>query len=57
VAAIEAGLQSVRKGTTLVGHRAVPHLVISTVTDVFRWIDGASIHRCAVGSRPGLRFK
>jgi len=37
---LKPGLQSVRKGTTLVGHRAVPHLVISSVTDVFRWIDG-----------------
>lgn len=37
---LRPGLQSVRKGTTLVGHRPVPHLVRSTVTDVVRRIDG-----------------
>jgi len=37
---LRPGLQSVRKGTTLIGHRAVPHIVVSTVTDVIRRIDG-----------------
>ena len=36
---LRSGLQSVRKGTTQVGHRAVPHIVVSTVTDVIRRID------------------
>ncbi len=37
---IKPGTQWVRVGTTLVGHRAVPHRVISTVTDVVKRIDG-----------------
>ncbi|MDQ6797587.1 MAG: hypothetical protein M3011_06125 [Actinomycetota bacterium] len=37
---LRPGLQSVRKGTTQIGHRAVPHIVVSTVTDVIRRIDG-----------------
>ncbi len=34
------GTQWVRDGTTLVGNRAVPHKVLSTVTDVIRVING-----------------
>src|ERR1700730_3231917 len=39
---LEPGLQAVRAGTTLVGHRAVPHLVVSTITDIGRRIDGVT---------------
>ncbi len=38
---LKAGVQWVRDGETDVGHRRVPHRVISTVTDVSRVIDGA----------------
>jgi hypothetical protein len=34
------GRQWVREGTTLVGHRPVPHRVITTVTNVWRVVDG-----------------
>jgi hypothetical protein len=34
------GMQWIRGGTTEVGSRAVPHQVISTITDVIRIIDG-----------------
>jgi hypothetical protein len=34
------GLQWVREGTTLVGHRPVPHRVIATVTNVWRQVNG-----------------
>jgi hypothetical protein len=34
------GLQWLRVGTTEIGHRAVPHRVLSTVTDVVKTIDG-----------------
>jgi hypothetical protein len=37
---LKPGTQWVREGTTEVGGRAVPHQVISTVTDVIREIDG-----------------
>lgn len=37
---LKPGLQWLRAGTTLIGHRAVPHRVVSTVTDVVRKIDG-----------------
>jgi hypothetical protein len=37
---IKLGTQSVRTGTTLVGGRAVPHQVTTTITDVYRTIDG-----------------
>lgn len=37
---LRPGTQWVREGTTLVGHRPVPHRVISTVTSVSRRIDG-----------------
>ena len=37
---LRPGLQWVRDGTTEVGSRKVPHLVISTMTDVIRMIDG-----------------
>lgn len=36
------GTQWVRVGTTLVGHRPVPHRVVSTVTDVSRRVDGVT---------------
>ena len=36
------GQQFIRAGTTEVGSRKVPHLVISTVTDVIRVIDGVT---------------
>ncbi|MHB8692337.1 MAG: hypothetical protein ACYDHH_13935 [Solirubrobacteraceae bacterium] len=39
---LRPGTEWVRVGTTLVGHRAVPHRVVSTVTDVVRRIDGVS---------------
>jgi hypothetical protein len=39
---LKPGTQWVRVGTTLVGHRPVPHRVVSTVTDVVRRIDGVS---------------
>ena len=34
------GTQWVRQGATDVGHRRVPHRVVSTVTDVYREVDG-----------------
>ncbi|MBK8293609.1 MAG: hypothetical protein IPK93_02100 [Solirubrobacterales bacterium] len=34
------GTQSVREGSTRVGGRAVPHQVVTTVTDVYRKVDG-----------------
>ena len=37
---LEPGMQWVREGTTLIGNRAVPHEVVTTVTDVIRTIDG-----------------
>ena len=37
------GQQFVRAGTTEVGSRKVPHLVISTMTDVMRMIDGVPV--------------
>lgn len=37
---LKPGTQWVRVGTTLVGHRPVPHRVISTVTDVVKRVDG-----------------
>ena len=37
---LRPGTQWVRDGTTLVGNRAVPHKVLSTVTDVIRVING-----------------
>jgi hypothetical protein len=37
---LKPGLQWLRVGTTQIGHRAVPHRVLSTVTDVVRTIDG-----------------
>ena len=37
------GQQFIRAGTTEVGSRKVPHLVISTVTDVMRVIDGVPV--------------
>lgn len=37
---ITPGTQSVRVGTTEVGGRAVPHEVTTTITDVYRVIDG-----------------
>lgn len=37
---LKPGLQWVRAGTTEVGSRAVPHEIISTMTDVIREIDG-----------------
>jgi hypothetical protein len=37
---LKPGTQWVREGTTLVGHRKVPHQVTTTVTDVYRVIDG-----------------
>ena len=37
---LKPGLQWVRSGTTEVGSRAVPHEIISTMTDVIREIDG-----------------
>jgi hypothetical protein len=37
---LRPGMQWVRQGTTEVGSRAVPHQVISTMTDVIREIDG-----------------
>ncbi len=37
---LRPGTQWVRQGTTEVGSRAVPHQVISTMTDVIREIDG-----------------
>ncbi len=37
---LRPGMQWVRQGTTEVGARAVPHQVISTMTDVVREIDG-----------------
>ena len=37
------GTQWIRSGTTEVGSREVPHLVISTVTDVMRTIDGVPV--------------
>jgi len=37
---LKPGMQFVRKGTTLIGNRAVPHSVVTTVTDVIRTIDG-----------------
>jgi hypothetical protein len=37
---LRPGMQWVREGTTEVGSRAVPHQVISTMTDVIREIDG-----------------
>jgi hypothetical protein len=39
---LKPGTQWVRVGTTLVGHRPVPHRVVSTVTDVVRRIDGVN---------------
>jgi hypothetical protein len=37
---LRPGMQWVRKGTTEVGSRTVPHQVVSTMTDVVRTIDG-----------------
>jgi hypothetical protein len=37
---LKPGTQWVREGTTMIGKRAVPHKVVSTVTDVMREIDG-----------------
>lgn len=37
---IRPGTQSIRVGTTEVGGRAVPHQVTTTITDVYRVIDG-----------------
>jgi hypothetical protein len=37
---LRPGMQWVREGTTEVGSRAVPHQVITTMTDVIRTIDG-----------------
>ena len=37
---LKPGMQFVRKGTTLIGNRAVPHAVVTTVTDVIRTING-----------------
>ena len=37
---LKPGTQWVRKGTTIIGNRKVPHTVISTVTDVVRTING-----------------
>jgi len=37
---LKPGTQWVREGFTLVGHRKVPHQVTTTVTDVYREIDG-----------------
>jgi hypothetical protein len=37
---LRPGMQWVRQGTTEVGSRAVPHQVVSTMTDVVRMIDG-----------------
>ena len=37
------GTQWIRAGTTEVGSRAVPHSVISTMTDVVRTIDGVTV--------------
>jgi hypothetical protein len=39
---LRPGTQWVRGGTTEVGHRKVPHQVISTMTDVVREIDGVT---------------
>jgi hypothetical protein len=39
---LKPGTQWLRVGTTLVGHRPVPHRVISTVTNVVRRVDGVS---------------
>jgi hypothetical protein len=39
---LNPGTQWVRQGSTRVGHRPVPHGVISTVTDVVRRVDGVS---------------
>lgn len=47
------GTQWVREGTTLIGNRAVPHEVITTVTDVIRVIDGVKtvlVHDYSVGA-------
>lgn len=38
---LSAGLQWVREGTTEIGHRRIPHRVVSTVTDITRVVDGA----------------
>ena len=40
---LRPGTQWVRAGTTEVGHRKVPHQVISTMTDVVRVIDGVTV--------------
>ena len=40
---LRPGSQWVRGGTTEVGHRKVPHQVISTMTDVVRTIDGVTV--------------
>lgn len=37
---VKPGFQWLRVGTTLIGHRKVPHRVLSTVTDVVKTIDG-----------------
>lgn len=37
---LKPGTQWVRKGTTLIGNREVPHEVVTTVTDVIRVIQG-----------------
>jgi hypothetical protein len=37
---LKPGTQWVREGTTIVGRRHVPHQVTTTVTDVYRMIDG-----------------
>lgn len=39
---LRPGIQWVREGTTEVGSRAVPHQVVTTVTDVVRVIDGVT---------------
>jgi hypothetical protein len=39
---LKPGTQWVRVGTTLVGHRPVPHRVVSTVTDIVKRIDGVN---------------
>jgi hypothetical protein len=39
---LKPGTQWVRQGATNVGHRRVPHRVVSTVTDVYRQVAGVS---------------
>jgi len=50
---LKPGTQWVREGTTLIGNRAVPHEVVTTVTDVIRVIDGVKtvlVHDNSVGA-------